>query len=155
LSNQSRPHRNERGLKIKPRFHKVAYVCPLIGHSYLQRSLSQHRDDKKFFRCLLHPPIYRKRTYFIRAHVIRPLQPPTKCYRYFVERITITRVDTYFHSECMLIKREFNSEVQILVFRSLSMIEFLHNILNLTLRYIFKTTAFLKVLPDQAIGIFI
>ncbi len=96
-----------------------------------------------------------KENLFYKSACNTPLQPPTKCYRYFVERITITRVDTYFHSECMLIKREFNSEVQILVFRSLSMIEFLHNILNLTLRYIFKTTAFLKVLPDQAIGIFI
>ena len=34
------------------------------------------------------------------------------------------------------------------------MIKFLHDILNLTLGYIFKTTAFLKVLPDQAIGVF-
>ncbi len=36
-----------------------------------------------------------------------------------------------------------------------SVIEFLHDLLNLTLSYIFKTTFFLKVLSDQAIGVFV
>jgi hypothetical protein len=35
------------------------------------------------------------------------------------------------------------------------MIEFLHDLFNLAISYIFKATAFGKVLPDQAIGIFV